>query len=266
VRRSYKRETSWTGYKVHLTESCEDDQPMLITNVETSPSTTPDSEATAVIHKHLAEKDLLPTEHFMDAGYVDVGELVTSEVKYGVDLVGPVQKDTAWQAQAGQGYDLSCFAIDWANQHVICPRGKISVVWCEREDQYGNEVIYVRFDTQECLACPQRTQCTRAEKYGRTLKFRPKALHEALQEARQYQCTDDFKERYKKRAGVEGLISQGIRRCGLRRSRYIGLAKTHLQHILTAAAINLTRAVSWLQETPRAATRVSAFAVLAPCT
>jgi len=265
VRRSYKRETSWTGYKVHLTESCEDSLPMLITNVETTPATTPDSEVTAVIHEHLAEKGLLPAEHLVDAGYVDAGELVTGRSEYGIDLVGPVQQDTSWQAQAKQGYDLSYFAIHWENQRVTCPRGKTSILWCERKDQYGNEVIDVRFDAQDCHVCVQRAQCTRAKKYGRTLKLRSKVQHEALQEARQYQCTDDFKERYKKRAGVEGLVSQGVRCCGLRRSRYIGLAKTHLQHILTAAAINLTRAVSWVQGTPRATTRVSAFAALAPC-
>jgi len=45
----------------------------------------------------------------------------------------------------------------------------------------------------------------------------------------------------------------------LRRSRYIGLAKTHLQHVLTAAAINLSRINDWLSGTPRARTRQSTF-------
>ncbi len=45
----------------------------------------------------------------------------------------------------------------------------------------------------------------------------------------------------------------------LRRSRYIGLAKTHLQHMLTAAAMNLGRISNWLAGTPRERTRQSAF-------
>jgi transposase len=40
---------------------------------------------------------------------------------------------------------------------------------------------------------------------------------------------------------VEGTISQAVRAFGLRRTRYIGLAKTHLQHVLTAIAFNLAR-------------------------
>ncbi|HAX84998.1 MAG TPA: hypothetical protein DCY91_01770 [Cyanobacteria bacterium UBA11370] len=38
------------------------------------------------------------------------------------------------------------------------------------------------------------------------------------------------------RAGVEGTISQAVGAFGLRHCRYLGLAKTHLQHIATAAA------------------------------
>ena len=49
---------------------------------------------------------------------------------------------------------------------------------------------------------------------------------------------------------------------GLRRSRYIGLAKTHLQHLVTAAAINLMRLATWIRDTPVVQSRRSAFARL----
>ena len=65
------------------------------------------------------------------------------------------------------------------------------------------------------------------------------------------------------RAGVEGTLSQGIRAFGLREARYIGLQKTHLQHLATAAAINVVRTVRWLEGTPHAQTRTSRFAALA---
>ncbi|SFO04793.1 Transposase DDE domain-containing protein [Streptomyces sp. cf124] len=86
----------------------------------------------------------------------------------------------------------------------------------------------------------------------------------ALQAARAEQHTDAWKDRYKIRAGVEGTISQGVQRCGLRRSRYRGLAKTSLQHQVTGAAINLARIDAHLTETPRASTRTSPFARLRP--
>jgi transposase len=67
-------------------------------------------------------------------------------------------------------------------------------------------------------------------------------------------------------ASVEGTLSQGVRAFGMRRSRYIGLAKTGLQQVCTAAAINVSRVVHWLNERPRAKTRVTHFAALAAAT
>lgn len=63
--------------------------------------------------------------------------------------------------------------------------------------------------------------------------------------------------------GVEGTISQGVRECGLRRSRYVGMAKTHLQHVITAVAMNVVRLLAWFAGVPKAQTRLSAFARLA---
>jgi len=68
---------------------------------------------------------------------------------------------------------------------------------------------------------------------------------------------------YRKRAGIEGTISQGVRRGTLRRSRYRGLEKTHLQEVATATAINIVRAVNFLNREIPAKTRVSRFARLA---
>ena len=120
-----------------------------------------------------------------------------------------------------------------------------------------------KFLTADCRACPARAQCVRAPKAPRAVTFRPKEQHLALQKARNRQTTEAFKEVYAQRAGVEGTISQGTRVCGLRRSRYAGMAKTHLQHVFTAVAINLVRVAAWFEETPRGQTRCSRFAALA---
>jgi transposase len=74
--------------------------------------------------------------------------------------------------------------------------------------------------------------------------------------------SEEFTETYAKRAAVEGTISQGTRRSGPRRSRYIVLQKKHLQHILTAAALNFVRVATWLADTPREKTRCSRFKTL----
>jgi transposase len=87
-----------------------------------------------------------------------------------------------------------------------------------------------------------------------------------LQTARQRQQTLQFKQPYQKRAGIEGTLSQGTRSFELRQARYIGRAKTHLQHVATAVAMNLTRLANWFAEIPKAQTRQSRFAALAPVT
>ena len=264
ARFSVKRQTEWLGYKAHLTETCEQDQPNLITHVETTVGTVQDDQMTEPIHQALAAKDLLPKEHLLDRGYVNTNVLIAIQDQHSVELVGPIRVDATWQAQAGKGFDVSCFTIDWEQQKVTCPKGHVSQVWADsRRDKAGHPLIYVRFAKSSCQACPARVDCTRSAQGPRTLSLKSKAEFEVLQSARQREHTLEFRESYAKRAGIEGTISQGTRSFDLRRSRYIGQAKTHLQHILIAVAINLARFVHWIQEIPRAATRTSAFAALA---
>ena len=94
------------------------------------------------------------------------------------------------------------------------------------------------------------------------MTLRTQAHHQALVNARQREVSPGYVASYAKRAGIEGTLSQGVRAFGLRRSRYEGLAKTHLQHVLTATAINLSRLSNWLTEQPRAQTRMTAFSRL----
>lgn len=126
--------------------------------------------------------------------------------------------------------------------------------------------IYVEFRQRDCLACPVRNQCTHAKTNPRGLTIQVQSEYEALQKARERQKTEQFQKQYALRSGIEGTISQGIRAFEMRDCRYIGLAKTHLQHILTAAAINLSRVFAWLEQIPLAKTRSSHFARLADTT
>lgn len=90
ARYSTKRGNSWVGYKVHLTESCDDVTPPLITNVETTPATTPDDTMVEVVHRSLGRRALLPSEYLVDKGYTDAKVLVHSRAEHGVAIVGPV--------------------------------------------------------------------------------------------------------------------------------------------------------------------------------
>jgi len=86
--------------------------------------------------------------------------------------------------------------------------------------------------------------------------------YKALAAARQRQQTPEYAATYARRAGIEGTLSRGIRRCRLRRTRYVGQDRTHLGHVLTAVALNFLRLGEWLSGIDRPATRRSRFATL----
>lgn len=258
-----KYATSWTGYVVHLTETCDAARPHLLTHVTTVPATTRDVEVTADIQAALAARGLLPAEQLADAGYISAHHLAASRAEHGIDLVGPTLQDVSWQAAAGQGFDLQGFAIDWDARTATCPQGKASRYWSDSKDVYGNRINQIVFDKRDCLACPSRALCTRSKDGPRTIALRPREDHEALVAAREREQTDEFAARYRQRRGVEGTISQGTRAFELREARYAGLAKTKLQHVASAVAINVQRLDDWWTGTPRAQTRRSALAKLA---
>ena len=119
------------------------------------------------------------------------------------------------------------------------------------------------FRQADCAACLARPLCTRAKHQARHLRLQPRAEYEALKASRARLGTKEGRRRHARRAGIEGTLSQGVRAFGLRRSRYRGLARTRLQHVATAAAINLDRLAAWFRAVPRATTRTSRFAALA---
>jgi transposase len=147
---------------------------------------------------------------------------------------------------------------------VRCPQGKWSAAWWEHGAQTRSRRIFVEFALEDCQGCPARVLCTRAQQQGRRVGLPPQAQYEAAQAARAWVGSEEGKQQYQQRAGVEGTLSQGIHGFGLRYARYRGLTKAHFQHVATAAAMNVERIVAWLNERPRAKTRTSRFAALAP--
>lgn len=123
--------------------------------------------------------------------------------------------------------------------------------------------ICIGFAKETCAVRPQRTRCTRANAQPRFLQIQPCAQQGAITQRRAYLESAEGRKLYAKRAGIESTLSQGVRAFGLRRSRYIGLTKTHLQQVATAAAMNLDRLAAGFVDQPRAQTRVTRFAALA---
>jgi transposase len=252
ARYSEKRGAGWTGYKVHLTETCDEPAadgsrlaPRLLTGVVTTAAPVPDVAMTEPIQDRLAAHGLTPAEHVVDAGYTSI-DLVLAARARGISLRGPLPADTSGQARSG-GYTVEAFTIDWEHQQVTCPQGRISSKWLPVQPNKGRSRpgIFVRFSVSTCAGCPVRDRCTTARYRGRQLTLNPHPIHDALTAARAEQATDSWRDRYKIRAGVEGTIAQASHVTGIRRTRYNGLAKIRLEHLLAATAINLIRLDAW---------------------
>jgi transposase len=157
---------------------------------------------------------------------------------------------------------MDAFTIDWDAQRVTCPMGVHSSSWTPATDDRGTPFITVKFSATDCQACPHRCDCAGPTAKRRIMTFKTQDEYIALQAARHRQTTPEFLGLYALRAGVEATISQGVRAFDLRRSRYFGQAKTHLQHVATAAAMNLVRLVHWILGDTPARTRRSHFSRL----
>ena len=266
ARYSQKQATQWVGYKVHLTETCDPEYPDLITQVSTTPATTSDFVMGPVIEDDLAARDLLPGAHLLDSGYVVADLLVSAPTQHQIDVVGPPLSSSSRQSREGHGYDVHAFVIHWETRQAQCPQGHRSVKWTPGHSPEGQPVIRIRFDRATCRACPTREACTASAEAPRQITVKPQAQHEALRAARQRQGTPEFQAQYALRAGVESSLSQGVRRFALRQSRYIGLARTHVQQTINATAMNVVRVIDWLRDKPLGEKRrkVGHFARLAP--
>jgi hypothetical protein len=247
---------------VHLTESCDVGAPRLLLHADTTPATVHEAMRTEAIHAALAAKCLAPAEHLVDAAYVSAEHLVAAQERHGIDLIGPARPVQNWQTKEKDAFLITDFAVDWEHRLARCPEGRESTGWGEYRDRAsGRPYIRASFSPADCQRCLARARCTRSR--SRRLTLHPRERHEAITATRARLTSPAGQQLYAQRQGVEGTISQAVRAFGLRRARYRGLAKTSLQSLVTAAAINLDRLAAWLASRPLAPTRTSRFAAIA---
>ena len=290
-----KREEFWLGYKLHITETCDDAPPCscrpaaacpaaegaaaggrdggdrehdkgcahlvfpnLITHVATTDATVTDNQMTGAVHDDLAGKNLAPGQHYLDSGYLSAAVVVSALTTWGIALIGPLLADTSAQARAGHGYARADFAADYDTGTVTCPQGRTSVSWTPCT-QHGKDAIVATFSAGDCGPCPARSLCTTGKR--RQLTLMPRDLAEAQAAARSAETTTGFQADYARRAGVEGTMHQAVSH-GARRARYRGLPKTRLDHVYMTCALNLLRLEAYWTSTPLDRQRTSHLARL----
>lgn len=212
-----KPTTLWVGYTVHVTETCEDDAPHIMTQVETTAGPVSDGAATPYIQRALARQGLLPTTPMVKTGSLDAELLGTGPREYRLDRLGPMRADGQWQVQAAQGFDASHFQSDWEQQRATCPGGYTSLSWTPAMDDRPNEVVKIKCSRKDCQPCASRVYGTRATR--RTMTVRRQNQPMALQAARAREASAAYTTESARRAGIEGTLSQGIRAYERRQAR-----------------------------------------------
>jgi transposase len=279
-----KRDTFWLGYKLHVTETCDDAPPCgcgppggsagarsghaagcaapafpnIVTHVETTVAAVTDNAAASVTDDELAAKGLAPAGHYADSGYLSAAVVVSEAARHGIALIGPLLAGTSAQARAGNGCARAGFTPDYDGKTATCPQGKTSASWSPCT-QRGQDAIVARFPPGDCGPCPARQLCTKGR--YRQLTLQPRALAEAQATARATGSTRPFQADYARRAGVEGTMHQAASH-GARRTRYRGLAKTRPGHAFMAVALNLLRLHAYWNGTPLDRQRTSHLARL----
>lgn len=234
ARYAKKRGKGWQGYKVQVTDTADDDKSHFITDIEVRPANENDNQALDAIQERLKERDLSPEKQYVDQSYMG-GKHIASSREHGIDLRGYVQANASSKAE---GFRLQDFEVDIAQAVVTCPAGKQSIRWSQVKGTKG--VAYRAFFGKQCRACPffNAKQCT-TNTSGRRLDI--SLHHDELQKRRSEMQDPAFHKEMQIRHGIEGTISELVRKHGLRQARYRGRVKMQFQAYFTAVAFNLKR-------------------------
>ncbi|MFQ5382371.1 MAG: transposase, partial [Dehalococcoidia bacterium] len=263
------------GYEVQVAETCAERNPyQVITGIAVNGAHESDQHAVVPMVEQLERSQLKPKEMSADTGYGS-GKNIVACAERGVDLQAPVQDPGApepeerWAeaveplveasasdppeeaADAARPQTGSCdaplgleaFAFDDTFSEVLrCPRGRAPTD--QRMDAAGR-MVWAQFAAEDCADCPFAAGCpTRSKKSGeRTLRCGRTTAATAHRQVEQQQ--PEFKERYKKRSGVESTNAELKGRHGADDLRVRGRPRVDVAMRLKAMALNAKRAVQY---------------------
>ena len=240
---AYKGSKQWIGYKVHVMESVDCEEPAkvkaepgehFITEILTTEAAQDEMTGlTESLKRQQEHHEIKPAAVYADGGYVTESTLSQAE-SHAMELLGPTRPDP----HKGP-YNADGFVVDIENEQAVCPQGKTSTQCSLISDSHmGTEYYRLEWGSQ-CDSCPVQKQCTRAKSGRRMLVVGLR--HDLVQKRREQMRADDFSQSMHPRNGIEGTHSELVRGHGLRRTKYRGLNRVALSHYLMGAACNVKR-------------------------
>jgi hypothetical protein len=245
------------GYQAQIAETCSPNNAVqLITAVDVEPAHANDQEALVPMLEQLDQQDRLPETLYADTHYGRDENVGAAEAQ-GVDLQSPVGGTAP---QNPQDLTVDDFVIDESTEVVErCPAGQVPTS-SVHDAQTGTTVTVMA--EQACERCDFRAQCpvTRRRR-GYVLCHTARQRRSAARRAEQ--ATEEFRQGYRRRAGVESLNSGLKRRTGMGRLRTRGLSRMRMGVLLRCAGWNLLQAVRAMKSRAKAAAASLAAAVAA---
>ena len=226
------------GYQVQLMETyCKDEEVKektlnLITHVQVDPAHESDANALIPAIESSKERSLAPEEALADALYGS-DENSQEAIELGVELVAPTMG-----SKEESSISLSDFESTGKGTILSCPQGHVPHRTKRKKNRHS-----AAFDLQHCNRCPNQQSCpVQQGKKHYYLRYTDKEMR--LAKRRAYEQTDEFKDRYRWRAGVEGTMSEYDRKTGVKHLRVRGLKAVRFCATLKAIGVNLFRATA----------------------
>ena len=243
-----KRTKQWIGYKVHVTETVDPEEPIkkkgepaehFITEMLTVEAAQDEMAGlTETLTREQAHHEIAPRAIYTDAGYVTEHTLTQAE-QNGMELFGPTRPDP----HKGP-YNSDAFHVDVEKRQAVCPQGKLSTQCSRIKDTYmGTEYYRIEWGHQ-CDSCPVQKQCTRSNSGRRTLVVGLR--HDLVEQRRREMTQKGFSKSMHPRNGIEGTHSELVRGHAMRRTKYRGLSRVSLSNYFIGAACNVKRYLNLL--------------------
>jgi len=226
------------GYQVQVMETfCKEEDARekslnLITHVHVEPAHESDANALIPAIESSKERGLAPEELLADSLYGS-DENVQEAAQLGVAVISP-----AMGSKEEDVIRCSDFDVSEKGDLVSCPQGHVPVRAKKKNTRHT-----AAFDSQHCSTCPfQKTCPVKQGKKYHYLRYTDKEMR--LAQRRAYEHTDEFKDRYRWRAGSEATMSEYDRRTGVKHLRVRGFKAVRFSATLKAVAVNIFRATA----------------------
>ena len=206
------------GYQVQISETCNpDNEVQLITCAIPQTAAEPDAKAVAPVLEDLKASKLLPEQMVADGAYCSDANVCLAE-QQGVELVGPVSAGTD-PSKDIHSLSIDDFVVDEGREVVqCCPAGHEPQSSVHDVSTGKTRTV---MPATACGACEYLHECP-IRKGREEFYLEHTASQRRLAGRRREEVTEAFRQRYRRRAGIEGTNSGLKRRTGIDRVRVRG--------------------------------------------